>query len=95
MIPFNIRHLSFRCRGFYFYLKASVYYDYCFSGLIADVSSTYNFCDAFSPAVHQILFHNMAKCYKEAGSLEYLCSAFSDFPYGFTDVDLNPALYFA
>ena len=48
----------------------------------------------FLPAVQQILFHNMAKCYKEAVSLGYLCLAHPDFPYGFTDVDFNPALYF-
>ncbi len=34
------------------------------------------------------------KCYKEAISLGYLCLALPDFPYGFTDVDFNPALYF-
>lgn len=48
----------------------------------------------FLPAVQQILFCNMAKCYKEAVSLGYLCLAHPDFPYGFTDVDFNPALYF-
>lgn len=49
----------------------------------------------FLPAVQQILFHKMAKCYKEARSLGYLCLALTDFPYGFTDVAFNPALYFA
>lgn len=48
----------------------------------------------FLPAVQQISFHNMAKCCKEADSLGYLCLALPDFPYGFTDVDFNPALYF-
>lgn len=48
----------------------------------------------FLPAIQQILFYNMAKRNKEAGGLEYLCLALPDFPYGFTDVDFNPDLYF-
>ena len=48
----------------------------------------------FLPAVQRIFFRNMAKCYNEAVSLGYLCLAHPDFPYGFTDADFNPALYF-
>lgn len=37
----------------------------------------------FLYVIQQFLFYNMAKHNKEAGSLEYLCVALPDFPYGF------------
>ena len=92
---FKIKLLSLRYKNLIFILKASFYYDYSVTqSQLLRFHLHIILLMHFLPAVQQILFHNMAKCDKEASSLGYLCLALPDFPHGFTDVDFNPALYF-